>query len=188
MTSLAPAPTHLQLFLGFTRVGLLAFGGAAALARATVVEQRRWMTERDFAEMLAVGQVLPGPNVGNTAVMLGRRFHGFSGALAASAGFYAVPLLLLTGLLLLHGSFGSEPRVAAFMQGIAAAAAGMVIGTALKMAQNLRPALPILAVGIAALLGAAVLRLPLPVIVLGLAPFGIAAAWWGDRRPSKPAR
>jgi chromate transporter len=64
----------------------------------------------------------------------------------------------------------------------------MVIGTALKMAQNLRPAPPILAVGIAALLGAALLRLPLPVIVLGLAPFGIAAAWWTARQPAKPGR
>jgi chromate transporter len=185
MTSLAPAPTHLQLFLGFTRVGLLAFGGAAALARATVVEQRRWMTERDFAEMLAVGQVLPGPNVGNTAVMLGRRFHGFTGALAASAGFYAVPLVLLTGLLLLYGSFGSEPRVAAFMQGIAAAAAGMVIGTALKMGQKLRPPPEAILIGLLATAAAFWLRMPLPLIVLLLAPFAIGAA---RRRQDRGAR
>jgi chromate transporter len=66
----------------------------------------------------------------------------------------------------------------------------MVIGTALKIAQNLRPSLPVLGVGIAATLCAGVLRVPLPVIVLGLAPFGIAAAWWTDRRhtPSTPDR
>lgn len=177
MTDIAPPPTHAQLFLGFTRIGLLAFGGAAALARATVVEQRRWMSERDFAEMLAVGQVLPGPNVGNTAVMLGRRFHGFTGALAASSGFYTVPLVLLTCLLLLWGSFGSEPTVAAFMRGIAAAAAGMVMGTAIKMGAKLRPPPEAIVIGLLATLGAFWLRLPLPLIVLALAPFAIAAAW-----------
>jgi chromate transporter len=59
------------------------------------------------------------------------------------------------------------------MKGIAAAAAGMVIGTALKMGQNLRPPPELLAVGLAAVLGAAVLRLPLPLIVVVLAPIGI---------------
>jgi chromate transporter len=53
----------------------------------------------------------------------------------------------------------------------------MVIGTALKMTQKLKPSLPVIAVGIVAVAGA-LLRVPLPVIVLGLAPFGIGAAWW----------
>jgi chromate transporter len=49
----------------------------------------------------------------------------------------------------------------------------MVIGTALKMGQKLRPPPELLAVGVAALVGAAFLRLPLPLIVLTLAPLGI---------------
>jgi chromate transporter len=185
MTDLAPPPTRLQLFLAFTRIGLLAFGGAAALARAVIVEERRWLAERDYAEMLAVGQVLPGPNVGNTAVMLGRRFHGLSGALAASGGFYAVPLVLLTGLLLLHGSFGEEPAVQSFMRGIAAAAAGMVIGTAIKMGQKLKPPPEAVLVGLLATAAAFWFRLPLPLIVLALAP---AAIWAALRRQQAVAR
>ena len=185
MTDLAPPPTRLQLFLAFTETGLLGFGGAAALARSIIVERRRWMTERDYAEILAVGQVLPGPNVGNTSVMIGRRFHGLTGALAASAGFYAVPLVLLTGLLLLYDAFGDEPAAAPFLHGIAAAAAGMVIGTALKMGQKLKPPPEAVAIGLLAAAAAAWLRLPLPLIVLILAPLAIGAAF---RRQKQAAR
>jgi chromate transporter len=177
MDDIAPPPTRLQLFLAFTRIGLLAFGGAAALSRAVVVQEKRWLAERDYAEILAVGQVLPGPNVGNTSVMVGRRFHGLTGALAASSGFYAVPLVLLTGLLLLYDTFGDDPVVGAFMQGIAAAAAGMVVGTALKMAGKLRPPPEAVAVGLLACAAAAWLRLPLPLIVLLLAPVAVGFAW-----------
>lgn len=186
MTELAPPPSRLQLFLAFTRIGVLAVGGGAgAIARAVVVAEKRWLTERDYAELLAVGQVLPGPNVGNTAVMLGRRFHGLSGALAASGGFYALPLVLLTGLLLLYGSFGSEPGVLAFMQGIAAAAAGMVIGTALKMGEKLKPPPEAILVGLLAAAGAAWLRLPLPLIVLLLGPPAVLAAFRRQRRAAR---
>jgi chromate transporter len=176
MTDLAPPPTRLQMFLAFTRVGLFSFGGAAAMARQVVVEEKRWLSERDYAEMLAAGQVLPGPNVGNTSVMLGRRFHGLTGALAASGGFYAVPLVLLTGLLLVYGSVADNPGVDAFMHGIAAAAAGMVVGTAIKMGQKLKPPPEMVAIGLLATAGAAWLRLPLPLIVLLLAPVAVAAA------------
>jgi chromate transporter len=177
MSELAPPPTRLQLFLAFTEVGLFGFGGAAALARSVIVERRRWLSERDYAEILAAGQVLPGPNVGNTSVMIGRRFHGLTGALAASGGFYAVPLLLLTGLLLLYDRFGDEPAAAPFLHGIAAAAAGMVIGTALKMAGKLKPPPEAIVIGLLATAGAAWLRLPLPLIVLGLGPVAMWAAW-----------
>ena len=60
MSELTPPPTRLRLFLAFTRVGLFGFGGAAALARQVVVEERRWLAERDYAELLPVGQILPG--------------------------------------------------------------------------------------------------------------------------------
>ena len=178
MTDLAPPPTRTQLFLAFTRIGVMAVGGGAgAIARAVIVAEERWMTERDYAEVLAVGQVLPGPNVGNTAVMIGRRFHGLTGALAATGGFYALPLVFLTGLLLLYGTFGSEPLVVSFMKGIAAAAAGMVIGTAFKMGEKLKPPPEAVVVGLLAAAAAAWLRLPLPVIVLLLGPPAILAAY-----------
>src|SRR3954471_1776369 len=131
-------PGRLELFLGYLKIGLFGFGGVAAWARRVIVEERRWLTEREYAEVLGLGQVLPGPNVGNAAVMIGRRFHGLPGALLATAGIYFAPLLILIVLCLLYDRYGQLPAVAPVMAGIAAAAAGMVIGTAFKMVGKLK--------------------------------------------------
>ncbi|MFL1462136.1 chromate transporter [Roseococcus sp. DSY-14] len=168
-----------DLFLGYARIGLLGFGGVAVIARHVIVEERRWLTERDYAEVLGLGQVLPGPNVGNAAIMIGRRFRGLPGALAATAGLYAAPLAILVALASFYGAFGQDPRVAPVMRGIAAAAAGMVIGMALKMGTRLKPPPELAAIALLALLAGAWLRLPLPLIVLGLGPPGI---WLALRR------
>jgi chromate transporter len=178
----APPPTAAQLSLTYFRIGLIGFGGVNAWARRVIVEEKRWLTDQEYAEVLGLGQALPGPNALNVAIQLGERWGGPLGAIAAPAGLFAGPLCVLMGLAVAHDRWGEVAIVQSVLHGTAAAAAGMVIGTALKMGQKLKPSLPQLAVGLSALVGAAVLRLPLPVIVLGLAPFGIAAAWWNMRR------
>lgn len=178
----APPPTLSQLFLTYLKIGLIGFGGVNAWARRVIVEEKRWLTDQDYAETLGLGQALPGPNALNVAIALGERWHGGIGAFAAPLGLFGGPLAVLIGLAVLHDRYGEIAIVKAVLAGVAAAAAGMIIGTALKMTGKLRPSPPVLAVGLAALLGAAWLRLPLPWIVLGLAPFGIAAAAWGRRR------
>ncbi len=179
MSDATTPPTRLGLFLGYGKMGLLGFGGVAAWSRYVVVEDKRWMTEREYAEVLGLGQILPGPNVGNTAIMIGRRFHGLPGALLATGGLYSGPLCILMMLALFYDNFGQEPGVAQAMQGIAVAAAGMVVATALKMGQNLRPPPELIAVGLAAVIAAAFLRLPLLLVVAILAPLGI---WLSVRR------
>lgn len=178
-------PSVSQIFTTYLRIGLIGFGGVNAWARRTLVEEKRWLTDQDYAEVLGLGQALPGPNALNVAIFLGERWRGAIGALAAPLGLFGGPLAVLIGLAILHDRFGELPLVKAVLAGTAAAAAGMVIGTALKMTQKLKPSLPTLGVGLAALAGA-LLRVPLPVIVLGLAPFGIAAAWWGMRDRARP--
>ncbi|WP_207536785.1 chromate transporter [Sabulicella rubraurantiaca] len=168
-----------ELFFGYAKIGLLGFGGVAAIARHVIVEERKWLTEREYAEVLGLGQVLPGPNVGNAAVMIGRRFHGLAGAVTATAGLYSGPLVILILLAVFYDHFGQEPGVASFMRGVAAAAAGMVIGMAVKMADKLRPPLELIGVGLLSLVAGAWLRLPLPLIVLILAPISI---WLSLRR------
>ena len=181
-----PRPTVAQIFFTYLRIGLIGFGGVNAWARRTLVEEKRWLTDQEYAEVLGLGQAMPGPNALNVAIFLGERWRGGLGAIAAPVGLFGGPLCVLIGLAILHDSYGDLPLVKAVLAGTAATAAGMVIGTALKMTQKLKPSLPVLAVGVAAVAGA-LLRVPLPVIVLGLAPFGIAAAWWTLRRKA-PAR
>ena len=175
-------PARRELFLGYARIGLLGFGGVAALARHEIVERRRWLSEREYAEILGVGQILPGPNVGNAAVMIGRRFHGLAGALLATAGLYLGPLCVLLALLSAYEAVADIAAVARAMQGVAAAAAGLVFGMALKMGTQLHPPPELLAVGALALLAAWWWRVPLPLIVLALAPLGV----WLSLRRARP--
>lgn len=178
-----PVPSLPDLFLTYGKIGLIGFGGINAWARRVLVEEKRWLTDQDYAETLGLGQVLPGPNALNAAIMVGDRFHGTAGAIAAPSAMFGGPLVLLAGLAVFYDAYGDVPTVRAVLAGVAAAAAGMVLGTAAKMTQKLRPPPALLAVGLVALVAAGVFRVPLPVTVLGLAPFGIWAAWRAMRTP-----
>jgi chromate transporter len=177
----APRPSLGLLFVTYLRIGLIGFGGVNAWARRVIVEEKRWLSDQEYAEVLGLGQALPGPNALNVAIQLGERWHGGAGAIAAPVGLFIGPMAVLVLMAIAHDRWGEVPVVQAMLHGTAAAAAGMVIGTALKIIGKLRPPPPLLLVGLTAVVGAAALRLPLPVIVLGLAPLGIAAAWWTDR-------
>jgi chromate transporter len=177
-----PVPSRTDLFLTYFRIGLIGFGGVNAWARRVIVEERRWLSEQEYAETLGLGQVLPGPNALNVAIIIGQRFHGGAGSVLAAIGLFAGPLSLLAGLASLYDAYGQVPVVRGILAGTAAAAAGMVLGTAAKMATKLKPTLPLALVGLASLVAAGFFRLSLPVVVLGLAPFGIWAAWLGSRR------
>ena len=84
-----------ELFVVFNRLSLQGFGGVLPIAQHHLVERERWLTKAQFVELLSVGQVLPGPNVVNMALMLGDRHFGWRGALAALDGILLVPMLVV---------------------------------------------------------------------------------------------
>jgi chromate transporter len=183
--SLPEQPHHisrLQLFLGFLKIGLLGFGGVAPVARHILVEDRKWLSEKEYASVLGLGQILPGANVVNASVMIGERFHGGVGSMIALAGLMAMPLVILIGLSTLYERFADMPSVQAAIAGTAAAAAGLVIGTAIKMARRLKPRPIALFIGLSAFLAVGLFRAPLIASVLILAPLSIAATYWEKRR------
>lgn len=94
----------LALFLAFTRLALQGFGGVLAVAQRELVERLGWLSKEEFVEALAIAQVLPGPNVVNLSMMIGDRFFGLRGAIAALAGMLAAPAVIVLGLAALYGS------------------------------------------------------------------------------------
>jgi len=165
-----------ELFLGFLKIGVLGFGGVAPWARRVIVEERAWLSEEEYASLLGVGQILPGPNTLNLAVMVGDRFQRALGALIAVAALMTMPLAILMAVASLYERFAALPEVASAMSGTAAAAAGLVIGTALKMTRRLRPTRLAILFGLVAFVAIGVLRFPLIAVVVVLAPISIAAA------------
>ncbi|MDY0882567.1 chromate transporter [Dongia soli] len=171
-----------DLFMGFLKMGLCGFGGVAAWAHRIVVEERRWLNDREFADLLSLGSVLPGPNIVNVSVMVGDRFQGAIGSVAALSGLMAAPLAILLGMATLYDRYGGLPLVQAAIDGVAAAAAGLVIGTALKMGRRLRPTRVAILIGCLAFLGAGLLQWPLVWVVIGLAPASVILTVWESRR------
>jgi chromate transporter len=182
-TAAAAAPGSCRaVFVAFTRLALQGFGGVLPVAQRELVERLRWLSREQFLEMLSVAQVLPGPNVVNLALMVGDRFLGWRGALAALAGMLMAPLLVVLLLAALAAHTREWPAVQGALRGMGVVAAGLVLATALKLARPLqrsvlgRPAAGALA--LAALLAVGVWRWPLVAVVLALAAIACGWAWW----------
>ena len=119
-----------ELFFAFNRLALQGFGGVLAVAQRELVERKRWLTREDFVELLALSQVLPGPNVVNLALMFGDRFFGLRGAFAAVAGMLVVPLVIVLALTAAYAEFSRLAVVSGALRGMGAVAAGLIIATA----------------------------------------------------------
>ncbi len=165
------------LFVTFSKVTLCGFGGVMFWMRRTLVERKHWLTDREFGELLALGQVLPGPPGLNIAVMVGYRFAGVSGAAASLAGFLGWPCLVIVGMGVLYQHYGALPLVQRALTGMAAVAVGLLLETAIKLAGALpRCWLPWLFVALS-FVGIGVMRWPFLWVVSGLTPFALAATW-----------
>ena len=149
------------------------------VAQRELVERRQWVGRDDFLSLLSLAQVLPGPNVINLALMIGDRFAGTRGALAALAGILCAPLLLVLALAVAVQQLQHWPLVTGALRGMGVVAAGLVVATALKLAKGLRNNAmgPVLcaAVVLGAAVAVALLRWPLVGVVLVLG--GAACAW-----------
>jgi chromate transporter len=175
----APNPTELDLFLGFLSAAVRGFGGVFVIGRRMVVEERRWLTADEFVEVMGLCQFLPGANFVNVAVAVGARFRGWKGSLAALAGILVAPAALSVVLASLFMRYAANPVVDRAMAAVAAAAAGLVVGTAAKMAGPVirKDAVLALPTGLGVLVAAGFLRWPLLLVLLVLGGLGLGLAW-----------
>ena len=168
-----------QLVLAFAGVGLSGFGGVLPWARRMLVERRRWLSEREFVELIGLCAFLPGGNVINLAVCFGAREHGAKGAFACVVALLAGPFAIVLTLAELYGRYGGLPAARGALAGVSAAAAGLVVATAIRLARATplvrRPWAAVVAIAVFAAVG--LLRLPLVWVVLVATPVAIALAW-----------
>jgi chromate transporter len=99
-----PVRTLRGLVAYFLKLGGSGFGGPIALVgymQRDLVEQRRWFSEEEFQQGLAVGQMMPGPLAAQTAMWLGYLEAGARGAIAVAFPFVLPPFLLVTAVAVL---------------------------------------------------------------------------------------
>jgi len=170
-----------EIFRVFTRLALQGFGGVLPIAQRELVERERWLTSEQFLEMLAVSQVLPGPNVVNLSLMFGDRAFGWRGGLAALGGMLLAPLGVVLALAVAYAHYAQHPVVAGVLRGMGAVAAGLIFGTGLKLLpalrRNVMGATTAFAFAGIMFTCIALLRVPLVFMLAGLGVVGFTLAW-----------
>ena len=170
------------LFTAFLIVSLCGFAGGIVWARRIAVENRHWITDREFADIVSLCQLMPGPNIIGIAVCIGAKMRGLNGTIAAISGFLIIPWAGGLSLGVLYLEYAHLPVLRNILGGIAAAAAGLLIATGMRLLMPHRR-------GPTALLFAALAfglitfaHLPLLVVLFGLVPLSIAVAGIGSAR------
>jgi chromate transporter len=174
----APPKNLRELFTGFFWIGARSFGGVLPWAYRTMVEERRWMTHADFTETIGLCQFLPGPNIGNASIVLGKRWFGLAGSIVAFLGLMGPPFVWVLALFALYNDFSSNATLKAVVIGVGAAGAGLFIGTAVKLGRPLAKKPAALVLISACFLAAAVARFSLLLVI----PVGLAIALIAARR------
>ncbi len=178
-----PPPTVLELFIAFSIISLSGFGGVLYWSRRMLVEQRKWMTPAEFNDAYALCQILPGPTIVNLSVVFGRNIRGLPGAAVALVGLIGPGMAIVIFFGFLYAIFGTIDALQRMLTGVAAAAAGLVIGLTAKMAEPLfeeRNWL-VYALVVVVFVTIGVLRWPVWWVLLVLIPLSIAIAWRAQR-------
>jgi chromate transporter len=169
--------TPLALFLAFSEMALSGFGGVLPFAYRILVERRRWLAPEEFAKLLALSQVMPGPTICNLSVMFGYRAASIRGSAVALSGMIALPMAIVLGLGVAWHEFGAHPPVRRALTGMSATVAGLILATAMKMSRAVpRHVIPI-SLSLVAFVGVGLMRLPLLAVIIFVAPIGILLAW-----------
>jgi chromate transporter len=187
MTSLAEA-TRL-----WARIGLLSFGGPAgqiALLHKELVEQRQWLTEREFLSALNFCMLLPGPEAMQLATYAGWKLHGVRGGLLAGGLFVLPGAVVILSLSTIYAQFGNLPLVAALLWGVKAAVVAIVLEAMVKVSgRALRSTVDWL-VATASFLALFVFAAPFPLIILaaGLIGYVFGASGTSVMTSVRPSR
>jgi chromate transporter len=173
----SPKPTLGEVFGAFFMIGLTGFGGVLPWARRMLVERRGWLTDREFAEVLPLAQLLPGPNVSNIATIIGRKYHGALGAVTGVCGLYLAPTIITVGVGYAYASWGNAAVTTHLLAGLMPVATGLVIATVLKLLVSLPRDLRNLVLVVAMFVAVGLLKLPLLPVLAVLGPFGSWLMW-----------
>ena len=122
----------------FLRLGTVGFGGPIALAgymQRDLVEHRRWISEQDYKEGLALAQLAPGPLAAQLAIYLGWSRAGVIGATLVAVAFIAPSFLMVLALSALYVRFGGLPWMLGAFYGVGAAVIAVIVRATIKLAR-----------------------------------------------------
>ena len=172
--------TYTEALGVWLKIGLLSFGGPAAqiaLMHRVLVDEQRWLAERQFLSALNFCMLLPGPEAMQLATYAGWRMHGVRGGLAAGLLFVMPGAILMLALSVVYAFYGQLPAMEVLFLGVKAAVLAIVLEALIRVA---RRALQTKEHWLLAGLSFASLfffNVPFPVVVLAAAMIGVVASW-----------
>jgi chromate transporter len=166
----------LRIFLYFAEAGAFVFGSGLAIVpflHGGVVNQYHWLTERQFLDAVAVAMITPGPVV-ITVAFIGYLVAGLFGGLAAALGVFLPCYLFVVVPAPYFKRLAKNPWIAAFVEGVTAAATGAIAGAAIVLGRRAIVDLPTVAIAAATFLVLWKARLvPEPVVILAAGALGL---------------
>lgn len=126
----------LRLLLSFMKIGSLSFGGAYAaipLVEKEIVETRQWMSYDEFANLLALDELTPGPILINSATFVGMKMAGVSGAATATLGCILPPCLISFVLLMVYRKYKKLSFMRNFLEAFKCMAIALIFSTFLRI-------------------------------------------------------
>lgn len=183
-----PAITPWMVYRTFTGTSLMGFGGTLFWARRKLVEELKWLTPAEFNETYALGQVIPGANMYNFAILFGYRHAGVRGAIAGALGFFSMPMFVVLAAAWFYQQYGALPMVNKALTGMFAVVVGLTIANAYKMTQGLARKWRPWMFSLITFAAVGALRWPLVAVMVVLAPIAIRLAWAESApKPAAPA-
>ncbi len=128
----------LELLLAFMQVGAFSVGGGYAampLLQSLTVETRTWLTSAEFADLVTIAEMTPGPILLNAATFVGMRVGGLPGALTATLGAVLPSLVIVTGLSWLYARFRAAEAMQTVLKTLRPAVVALIATAALGLVQ-----------------------------------------------------
>ncbi|MBR5315288.1 MAG: chromate transporter [Firmicutes bacterium] len=128
-----------QLFFAFFKLGLFTIGGGMAmvpLIQGIVVDEKKWMSEEEAVDCIAVSQGLPGVIAINMATYIGKKQKGLIGAFCATVGVILPSFLIIILVVELLETIGNWSYLEGALDGIKAAVTGLIAFSVYKVGKN----------------------------------------------------
>jgi len=120
---------YFKLFWAFFQVGLFSFGGGYAtlpMIQSQTVENNAWLSVNEFADIITISQMTPGPIALNTATFVGTRVAGLLGAISATLGCILPSCIIAVLLAILYKKYRSLKLAQGFLKGLQPAVVGLI--------------------------------------------------------------
>lgn len=128
-----------ELFVSFLKVGVLSFGGGYAampLIQEEMIHERGWISMNEFADLITIAEMTPGPIAVNSATFVGNRIAGVWGGIVATLGCISPSILIVSLLALIYHKYKGVPLLDRILGTLRAAVVALILGAGLSLLQN----------------------------------------------------